>query len=199
MFEENQSGMNCKKMNSGVAHTQTNWLRLVQTTKMENGKPDRLVNTQIQKSLLALKHSHGKHETNCQPTGINLQVQPSYCRLKLPKEPDVVFEEQSQVFNLIGKHSDALNAHTESISGIHITVYSAIFQNIGVNHSAAHNFDPSGVFANIAAFLPANTARHIHFGRWLGEWKERRSQANPCALTKHFASEVEQGLLHISK
>ena len=45
---------------------------------------------------------------------------------------------------------------------------SAIFEHVGVNHAATQNFEPAGVFAQVAA-LSLATARHIELCRGFGK------------------------------
>ena len=77
-------------------------------------------------------------------------------RFELFQESDVVLEIESQVAHLVFEHSNALNAHTEGETSVFLAVDAAVFQHVGVNHSAAQNLEPSSALADVAAFAAAD-------------------------------------------
>ena len=97
------------------------------------------------------------------------------------------------------QHGNSLNTHTEGKAGILFRVDPAQVEYVGVDHTAAQDFEPAGVFTNVAAFATTNGAAHIHLGRWFGEREIRRAQADLGFLTEQLAREIEQGLFQVGK
>ena len=91
------------------------------------------------------------------------------CAFKLTQEAGVVLREHTQVLYLIFQVGDALDAHTEGVSAIHLAVDAAGFQHIRVYHTATQDFHPARAFAEGATFSSADVARDIHFRAWLRE------------------------------
>lgn len=73
------------------------------------------------------------------------------------------------------------------------------FQNVRVNHTAAENFYPAGVFAEVATFATTDVAGDVHFSRWLCEWEVGWTKTDFNVWTEHTLCKVEQCLLHICK
>ena len=95
-----------------------------------------------------------------------------YRSAELPQEPDVVFEEQADVFYSIFEQGDAFDAHAEGEAGVFLAVDADIFEDVGVHHAAAEDLQPAGMLAQVAAFASAKGAGDIHFSRGLGEREE---------------------------
>ena len=91
------------------------------------------------------------------------------CRFKLAKESHVVLGEKSKVVYTIFQVCYAFNSHSESVSGVYVGVNATNGKVVRVGHSAAQNFNPSGVFAESASFTSAYIAADIELGAWFGE------------------------------
>ena len=115
------------------------------------------------------------------------------------EESDVVFEVEPEVFDSVFEHSDSFDAHTESESRVLFGVDAALFEDIGVDHPASHNFEPSGPLADVAALASAEVARNIDFGRRFGEGEVRGSHTDDGLFAEHLLGEVEYRLLHIGE
>ena len=89
--------------------------------------------------------------------------------MELLQETHVVFEEKTEVVDLIFEHSDAFYAHAEGIAGIFLWVYLAVFEHSWVYHAAAAYLYPAALFAHGAAFLVADKTRDIYFCARLGK------------------------------
>ena len=111
-------------------------------------------------------------------------------RLEFFKETNIIFREHTQVFHAELQVGYAFYAHTESEARINLAVDAASVKHIGIDHSAAQYFHPSGVLAEVAALAAAQVARNVHFGRRLGEWEIAWAQAHLCVGAEHFPCEI---------
>ena len=91
------------------------------------------------------------------------------CRVELVEETHVVLEIEAQVFHAVFEHRDAFNTHAEGEARVFFGVYAVCPQYVGVNHAAAHDFEPAGTLAHRAALAPAEVARYVDLGRRFGE------------------------------
>lgn len=123
----------------------------------------------------------------------------SMSRLEFFEEANIVLGEHSKVLDTVFQVGDAFDAHTECEARVNFAVDAASFEHIGVYHTAAQDFHPTGAFAECAALAAAEVARDVHFSRWLGEWEVRWAQANLCFRTEHFLCEIQQHLLEVGK
>src|SRR5579863_7742991 len=92
---------------------------------------------------------------------------------KLPQELQIVFEEQPQVIDTVTQHREPVDAGAEGITLPLFAVDTRGFQYIGMNHSAAENFQPAGVLADAAARTAAKNALDIRFRGRFREGKIR--------------------------
>src|ERR1700687_4395127 len=92
---------------------------------------------------------------------------PNTSRLReLPKESQVVFEEQAQIVDAIAQHRESVRPHAEGEALIELGIDSNRAQHIGMNLSRAGDLKP------------AFTEGDIDFRRPAREGKERRPEAN---------------------
>src|ERR1700674_3115104 len=92
---------------------------------------------------------------------------PNTSRLReLPKESQVVFEEQPQIVDAIAQHRESVRPHAEGEALIKLGIDANRAQHIGMNLSRAGDLKP------------AFTEGDIDFRRRLREGKERRPEAN---------------------
>src|SRR5271165_1613321 len=97
----------------------------------------------------------------------------SSCSWKLPQELQIVFEEQPQIIDAVTQHREPVDAGAQGITLPLFAVDARGRQYIGMNHSAAENFQPAGVLADAAARTAAKNALDIRFRGRLREWKIR--------------------------
>ena len=119
--------------------------------------------------------------------------------LELPQEAYVVLEVQPQVLDLPLEHGDALNAHSESESGVLLGVDAAGVEDVGIHHSGAHDLEPACALADVAALAAADVAADVHFGAGLGEGEVGWTHADLGIGTEHLAYEDQDALLEIGK
>ena len=103
----------------------------------------------------------------------------------------------AEVVHLPLEHRDAFHTHTEGESGIFIRINAAGLEHVGVYHTAAHNFQPAGAFADVATLAVADVAAHVHFGRRFREGEVAGTHADFRLRTEHLACEEQDGLLQI--
>ena len=116
------------------------------------------------------------------------------CSLKLFQEPDIVFEVKTQIVDLVFKHCRSFDAHSECKSGVFNAVNATCFKNCRMYHAAAQNFEPAGIFTNIAAFATAYCTAHIHLCRRLCKREVRRSEPYFDIFSIHLTGKVKKGL-----
>src|ERR1035438_8088745 len=100
--------------------------------------------------------------------------------LKLFQKSYIALKEQLNVIYSVFQNCDAFYAHAEGEAGnfCRVVIYKA--EDVGVDHAAAEEFDPSAGLAVAAgsavadAFAIAEDATDLHVGAWLGEREERR-------------------------
>ena len=68
--------------------------------------------------------------------------------VELVQEAHIVLEVEAQVLHTKFEHCDTLNSHTKRKARILLRVYTARFEDIGIDHSATHNLQPSGTLAD---------------------------------------------------
>ena len=118
---------------------------------------------------------------------------------KLVEETDVIFREETQVFDLVFQVGDTFHTHTEGIAFVDGGVDAVGFQHCGVYHTATENFHPASVFAESTAITCTNVAGDVHFGRRLCEGEIRGTQADLRVGTKHFSCEGEEHLFQVGE
>src|SRR5690606_8863315 len=64
--------------------------------------------------------------------------------LELPEEPHIVLHEQPDVADAVLAHRNSLDAEAERPAGVDLRIDPAGFQDIGMHHAAAAQFDPLG-------------------------------------------------------
>lgn len=119
--------------------------------------------------------------------------------IELFQEAQIVFEIETEVADLVFEHSHALDAHTEGETGVLVAIYPTCLQDIGVDHTAAKDFEPAGAFADVAALAAADIARDIHLGRRFGKGEVGGAKANLGLFAEHFFGEIEEGLFEVGE
>ena len=66
-----------------------------------------------------------------------------YLRRKLLQHPQIILKQQPDIVNLVPQQHRAVNAHAEGVARPLFGVYAAVAQHVGVNHTAAHDFEPA--------------------------------------------------------
>ena len=78
------------------------------------------------------------------------------------EEADVVLEVVAEVLDLPFEHRDALDSHTESKTAIYLGINAGSAKDIGIDHTAAQNLEPSGALADVATFAVTDVAAYVH-------------------------------------
>src|SRR5262249_48422773 len=98
--------------------------------------------------------------------------------LELTEEPQIALEEQLDVVDAILDHGKTVNAQTKRPARIPVGVNSAVPQHLGMNHTAAHHFNPAALLADGTALPVANRATHVDLTAGLGEGKKAWTKAS---------------------
>ena len=120
-------------------------------------------------------------------------------RHELIQEAHIVFGEEAQVVHLIFQVRDAFHTHTEGITLVHLRIDAVRLKYRRVDHAAAQDLHPTGVFAEAATLAAADVAGNVHFGRRLSEGEIRGTQADLRVGTKHFSCEGEEYLFQVGE
>ena len=107
--------------------------------------------------------------------------------MELPQKLKVILEEQAQIVDAITQHRQAFDPHSKSIAAIGFAVDIDGLEHFGVDHSAAHDFQPSGLAAHTAAFAVAHHTFDIDFSGRLGKREIRRPEAHLDIFLKKSA------------
>ena len=116
---------------------------------------------------------------------------------ELLQEAHVVLEIVAEVVHLPLEHGDTLNAHTEGKAGVLFGVDAGGFEHVRIYHAAAHDFEPAGAFADVAALAMADVAADVHLGGRLGEGEVGGTHADFRLRAEHLAGEQQDGLLEV--
>ena len=119
--------------------------------------------------------------------------------LELPEEAHVVLEVQSQVLDLPFQHGYAFNSHAKREAGVLLGVYAAGFQDVGVYHAGAHDLEPAGALADVAALAAADVAADVHLCAGLREGEVGGTHADFGVRTEHLAHEDQNRLLEVGE
>ena len=90
-----------------------------------------------------------------------------------------------------------LHTKTEGVACVHLAVYAARLEHIGVNHSATENFNPTCMLTESTTLATTDVARDVHLGARLCEGEVARAQTNLCVRTKELACEGQEHLLKV--
>jgi len=105
---------------------------------------------------------------------------------KLMQKPHIALKEQLQIIEPILQHGDAVHAQAKGEAGNLLRVITILLhklEDIWIDHAAAQDLDPAGLFAGTASIepplpaSPTDEAGNEHFRARLGEREERRAEA----------------------
>ena len=88
---------------------------------------------------------------------------------ELPEETNIIFKQQADISDFIEAECLAFYTHTEGETAVFGRIYAAHFENGGVHHTAAQNFEPSGPLGEAIILLCIRSKPYIHFGGGFGE------------------------------
>ena len=80
------------------------------------------------------------------------------CALEFVEEAHVILAEHAQVLDHIFQVGNAFHTQAEGITAVHLAVDAAKFEHVGVDHAAAENLHPTGMFAESAALAATDEA-----------------------------------------
>src|SRR5690606_23500332 len=113
--------------------------------------------------------------------------------LELIQKTQIVLEEHPQIIHAIAQHSQTLHPQTEREAVINFRIDSTGFKHLGMNHAAAHHFQP----ADIA--LLVTPPFDIHFSRRLGKGKIRGTKPHFQITLKEHLQKLNNGALQVGK
>src|SRR5579862_1640281 len=123
----------------------------------------------------------------------------SNCPRKLFQKPDIVLRVQSQIVNTVFELAKPFYSHAECKTCVCIAVNAKVLKHFRMNHSAAENFYPACMFANVATNAATNSAIDIHFGAWFRKWEVGRAKTNFYVNAKHFLDKKIKRLFKVRK
>ena len=99
---------------------------------------------------------------------------------------------------MVQEHRDALNAHSKGKARKFFGIDLAVFQDVGIYHPAAANFQPTGSFGNAVIGFGFKSPININFGTGFGKRKITRAQPD-FGLPKHLLGKIQQRLFQVGK
>src|ERR1700722_20354291 len=96
-------------------------------------------------------------------------------------------------------NGDPFHAHSKGKARPFLRINLTIRQYRGINHAAAHNLNPAGMFTNRTAFTLAKGAGNIHFRAGLGERKKARPETGLNFRPEKLFYESIQGSLEMAE
>lgn len=119
--------------------------------------------------------------------------------LELLQKAQIVVPELANIGDAVFEHGDPFWPHAEGETGVNFGIVAAVAQDVGMDHAAAENFQPAGVFAHLTALAVAEEAGYVHLGAGFGEGEVAGAEAGLPVGTKHAAGELSQGAFEVSK
>ena len=116
---------------------------------------------------------------------------------ELLEEAEVVLEIVAEVANLPLEHGDTLHTHSEGESAVLPAVDAGSFKDVRIHHAAAHDLEPAGSLAYVAALSAADVTAYVDLSRRLCEREVRRTHADLCLRAEHLTGKQEDSLLHV--
>src|SRR6476660_7071640 len=95
---------------------------------------------------------------------------------ELFQEPEIVLEEQPDVVDAIFQHGDPIHPEPEDEAGEGLGVVADGAQHIGVNHTGAAHFQPSGLLAGPATSARAEDTADVELRSGLDEREVARAE-----------------------
>ena len=96
------------------------------------------------------------------------------------------------------EHGNTVNAHSKGKAGVDFGVYAAIFQNVGIYHPAAHDFQPARTFCYSVICFGFQAPVDVNLCTGFGKGEIGGTQPD-FRLAEHFGGEILQGLFQIGK
>src|SRR5579884_4139620 len=127
---------------------------------------------------------------------------------KLLQESHVPLKEQLQIIKPILQHRNSINAHAKGETGNLFGIVAVVLhklEDVGIDHAAAENLDPSGLLAGSAGApftLPASAADEAgdeHLRARLGERKKRWTKAGLHIRAEQCFHRVIKGPLEVAE
>ena len=116
-----------------------------------------------------------------------------YVLRELLEEADVVLVIVADIVDALKDHGNALDSHAEGVTGVDFRVDADGLKDLGVNHAAAHNFEP------LVAQLTEVGREEVHLKARLREWEEARAQACLGLRAEDCFNEVIEGGLEVEQ
>ena len=110
--------------------------------------------------------------------------------LELLENAEVVLEERPDVRDVVLQHRHAIDPQAEREPAPLLGVDLDVAQHLRMHHAAAEDFHPAGLGAGAAAGAFAEDARHVDFGRRLGEGEETRTHTDLRVVAEDAPDEV---------
>ena len=84
-----------------------------------------------------------------------------YRSVEFGEEAKVVLEIVAKVVDLPFEHCYTFQTHSEGETAILLAVDSGCLEDVGIDHSAAHDLKPAGTLANVATLAVADVAADV--------------------------------------
>src|SRR5262249_18877562 len=116
---------------------------------------------------------------------------------KLLEESKVVFEEQSNVRDLMTEDRDAFDADAPGEARVPLRVVADGLEDRRMDHAASTQLDPAGLLAHRASASAALPAAHVELCARLGVREEACAEPHSRGRREHLARERQQRALEV--
>src|SRR5512138_2491562 len=117
---------------------------------------------------------------------------------ELLQESHVGIVKKADVGHRVAQHCYARRSHPERPAGVFLGIDAGRIEHVGMNHSRAENFHPSGVLAARTPGSVTQLALDIHLRGRLGEREEARTEAR-ARLSEATIRELSESCLEVDE
>src|SRR5215510_3791959 len=118
---------------------------------------------------------------------------------KLLQKPDIVFEQESNIIDVIHQARHSIDSKTKGETGELFRINSHRLEHVRVNHTASTQLNPTRAFTYTTTSASAHVAAEIDFCRWLCKRKVRWPKSGPHIRTKHHLHKLLKRSFQISE
>src|SRR5579863_2966351 len=105
---------------------------------------------------------------------------------KLSQEADIILGIEAKVIYPVFELADPLNPHAKGEAGVFAAVDTEVVEHLWMNHPAAQDLDPTGMFAYATADAATDKAADIHLRAWFRKREIGRAETDADIFAEHL-------------
>jgi hypothetical protein len=117
----------------------------------------------------------------------------------LSQKANIILGIEAEVIDAVFELTDAFDTHAKGKARILAAVDIEVVEHFGMDHAAAQDFDPAGMFANAATDSAADAAVDVHFCTGFCEREIGRAETDADIFSEHFLYKEVKGLFQVGK